>query len=62
VAWVEKAKRVAPYMTYFLTWDRGSGPAGQSGDGSSPGFNMTYREALQNPWVLNRDELAGVFL
>jgi hypothetical protein len=49
-------------MTYFLTWDRGSGPAGQSGDGSSPGFNMTYREALQNPWVLNRDELAGVFL
>jgi hypothetical protein len=57
-AWVEKAKATAPYMAYFLTWDRGFGPAGHPSAGPSREFNETYLDALRNPWVLNRGDLA----
>ncbi len=56
-AWIEEAKRKAPYMAYFMTWEHGFGPVGHEYDGSSREFNPTYDQALLNPWVLNRDDL-----
>lgn len=56
-AWIELAKRKAPYMSYFMTWEHGYGPVGHPSDGSSREFNPTYDQALLNPWVLNRTDL-----
>jgi hypothetical protein len=60
-AWVEKAKRVAPYMVYVLTWDRAFGPVRQPGGDAGQSVDPTYAKALQDPWVLNREHLATVF-
>ena len=57
LAWIEKAKSLAPYMVYFLTWDRGFGPCGHPSSGNSREFNATYIDAVRHPWVINRDEL-----
>lgn len=57
-SWIEKTKEVCREMTFYTVWDRVWGPVKKIDEkGTYPSYDMEYNAAINNPYVITRDEI-----
>lgn len=57
-SYIDNAKKNCPELSFYITWDRHWGPVQEmTKQGEYGNYHIEYNQALQNPYLLTRDEL-----